>query len=307
MNIAKRELQVVLFLIGILFLLAGCYKNVNQKTADEKTKITASVIEYTRENCRLSNESDCRPIEIRKGEAENEEINNTGEAAIVGEISNSTINLSEETPLLYCQEGWKCVEKNYKAYQYANCSWISIEYCVYGCKNGACKPPPICKPSSLKCDKDNLAVCNEDGSEWKLNQSCDYQCSDGACVGKNETVQINTTTQNNFLSDNCISVLNFNYAPAGNNLSQEYFTLKNSCSYQIDLSGWTAKDNSTHIYTFPSFNLANAVQVTVVTGPGSNNASTLYWGRGSAVWNNNGDTLYLNASNGASVLIYSYP
>ncbi len=223
---AKKEMNRILLLVGILFLLGGCRMNLNQNNTNEKTEITASVIEYTRENCRLSNESDCRPIEIRKGEAENEEINNTGEAAIVGEISNSTINLSEEISLSDCQEGWKCVEVKYRAYQLSNCSWTSVEYCVYGCKNGACKPSPICKPSSLKCDKDNLAVCNEDGSEWKLNQSCDYQCSDGACIGKNETMQINTTNSN-FLSDNCIGVLNFNYAPAGNNLSQEYFTLKN--------------------------------------------------------------------------------
>ena len=101
--------------------------------------------------------------------------------------------------------------------------------------------------------------------------------------------------------------MNFSYAPAGNNLSNEFFTLKNSCSYQIDMSGWTAKDNSTHVFTFSVFNLDAGSQISVVTSSGINNSATLYWGRSSAVWNNNGDTLYLNTSNGTSVLIYSYP
>ena len=115
-----------------------------------------------------------------------------------------------------------------------------------------------------------------------------------------ENTQTNTT-QNEFISDNCISL--FNYNLTGIAQTDEYFTLKNSCSYAIDLNGWTASDDANHLYTFPSFNLASDGSVTVVTGAGANSQTTLYWGRGSAVWNNNGDTLYLNASNGASVLI----
>jgi hypothetical protein len=40
---------------------------------------------------------------------------------------------------------------------------------------------------------------------------------------------------------------------------------------------------------------------------GSNTATELYWGRSyGAVWNNDGDTLYLRDSNGNLVLSYSY-
>lgn len=320
-NEYKKYAYLYLLIIFIL-LVIGCSKNTN-KNANEQT-ITGSVVENSQENCRLSNESDCRPIEIRRGEQENEEADNAQETANVEKNINKTINLSKEIVLSNCTESWKCVETNYRAYQYSNCSWISIEHCIYGCKNDTCNPPPICKPNSLKCNNDLLMKCSKDGSEWQDNESCDYHCENGICIGKNETItnatnlnnatnstnvvnSTNTTQVNNFISDNCINVLNFNYAPAGNNLSEEYFTLKNSCSYQIDMSGWTAKDNSTHVYTFPSFNLGNAAQVTIITGSGSNNPTTLYWGSGIAIWNNGGDTLYLNTSNGTSVLIYSYP
>lgn len=303
---AKKEVNMILLLIGILFLLGGCSTNINQNNIDGKPEITASVIEDTKENCRLTNESDCRPIEIRRGEGENEETNNTEEAASAGGPSNKTINLSEKILLSDCREGWKCVEKNYRAYQYTNCSWISIEYCIYGCKNGTCKPSPICKSNSLKCDNDNVVKCNEDGSEWEKNESCDYKCENGICIGKTNTTTQNVTQpqppQNNYIKDKCVNVSRYNLT--GINATDEYFTLNNSCPYQIDMSGWTAGDNvKNHTYTFPSFNLVSNGDVTIVTGAGSDSSKTLYWGKNIAVWNNGGDTLYLNASNGTSVLI----
>ena len=292
----------------LILLVTDCSKNANNTDANQDgSAITGNAVDEAPENCRLSNESDCRPIEIRRGEQENEEANKTQENA------KKTINISEESLLLNCEPGWKCVEKKYRAYQYSNCSWVSIEFCVYGCNESICRAAPICKLNSFKCNNDMLMKCSEEGYEWKANESCDYRCENGICIGKNETAQTNatnstnTTQGHNFITDNCMSVLNFNYAPAGNNLSNEYFALKNSCSYQIDMSSWTAKDNSTHVYTFPSFNLGDASQVTIVTGSGINNATTLYWGSGIAIWNNNGDTLYLNTSNGTSVLVYSYP
>ena len=315
MNLAKKEIKIILLVAGILLLLIGCSKNTNQKNAGENSGITASVIEVSKENCRLSNESDCSPIEMRRGEPEKEGANFSENK------TEKKADIPEEFLNLNCTESWKCVESRHRAYQFSNCSWISIEYCIYGCNDGACKPVPVCRPNSLKCDKDNLLVCDSDGYDWKLNESCDYHCENGVCISKNLTINniTNSTNQTNstnsttdihghdLILDNCMRVLNFNYAPAGNNLSDEYFTLKNSCSYQIDMSGWTAKDNAEHAYTFPSFNLGNAAKVSVVTGSGIDNSTALYWGRSSAVWNNNVDTLYLNTSNGTSVLIYSYP
>lgn len=316
----KKEKFRLLFVIGILFLLVGCSKSLSQKNI-EASEITASVIEDSRESCRLGNESDCSPIEIRRGETENQQNSSVQETANFAKAPNTTAALPlENINLLNCQEGRKCVEKNYRAYQFSNCTWISIEYCIYGCKDGECMPAPICKLKSFKCDKDNLMICL-DGYGWGMNQSCDYKCESGQCINAtpaNSTNSVNNTNSsassnstnatqpNDFISDNCISVINFDY-DTGNNEGNESFTLKNSCSYTIDMSSWTAKDNSNHVYTFPIFVLGDAAQVSILTGFGTDNSTTLHWGRGSPVWNNAADTLYLNISNGTSVLVYSYP
>ncbi len=113
----------------------------------------------------------------------------------------------------------------------------------------------------------------------------------------------------NYIVDKCFNIINFHYNAAGNdnyNLNDEYFTLKNSCSYLIDLTGWTIKDEATHIYKFNNFNLGANVQVTIYTGSGQDTSTELYWGKTSAVWNNDGDTLFLRDKNGNFVLEEKY-
>ena len=297
----------------VLFLI-GCSQNQGDAGQDE---ITGSVIEEPSETCRFSDQSDCSPIEITRVEPTEEE--ETGDEISVAESINITDKPEENTTIqnitnlaLACEAGWKCIEGRYIAYQEANCSWHSLERCIHGCNENEsiCRTGPICKVKSLKCENDNLMICGEEGYKWLLNESCENECENNACIAStalnltsNNTANnaTNGTIQNDFIADNCISVLKYNLT--GVNLTDEYFTLKNSCSYSIGLGGWTAKDDANHVYTFPSFNLVNNWEVTVITGTGSNNPTTLYWGRGSAVWNNGGDTLYLNASNGTSVLI----
>ena len=310
----------------LVLFLAGCSKGTNQNNIDEKPEITASVIEDSKENCRFDNESDCRLIEIKRGEPENGVTNSTQETTNVEETSNNTINLSEEKfILLNCTEGWKCVEKNYRAYQYTNCSWISIEFCVYGCKDDICKPAPICKRNSLKCDNDNVLKCNDDGDGWVLNESCDYKCQNGICIGKNQTIQTNTTnlnntntssnnsTQANICDNNCISITNFHYNAGDdcNNLNNEYVIFKNNCSYSCDLSNWNVSDASSHSYLFPSFTLDSQATFTLYTGNGTDTTTQLYWKSKytpcPAIWNNNGDTLYLRNASRDMILQYSYP
>ena len=86
----KRHIYMPI-LIFLILLAVGCSKGTNQNNTDAKTEITGSVIEDSKENCRLNNESDCRPIEIRRGEQENEEANNTQETANIGNNSKKTI------------------------------------------------------------------------------------------------------------------------------------------------------------------------------------------------------------------------
>ena len=311
MGFTKKNSNVILLLTALLFLLIACSKNINENDTDGN-EVTSSVIEDAKENCRFANESDCRPIEITRVEQTEEEASEEISAAESFNITDKpeyNITLQNLTSLsLACEAGWKCIEGRYIAYQEANCSWHSLERCIHGCNENEsiCRTGPICKVKSLKCENDNLMICGEEGYKWLLNKSCNKDCENNICT---EDLPINAT-QNDFISDNCLSVLNFNYAPAGNNLSQEHFTLKNSCSYSVDISGWTARDNATtlHIFTFPVFNLQVNAELSVHTGNGTNTSTDLYFRKKSPVWNDDGgDTLYLNTSNGTSVLICPYP
>lgn len=73
------------------------------------------------------------------------------------------------------------------------------------------------------------------------------------------------------------------------------------------MDGWNIKDETaSHIYTLPSFTFQSETTFTLYSGTGSNTNSALYWGRTAgdyaAIWNNDGDTLFLRDSNGNLVL-----
>lgn len=120
----------------------------------------------------------------------------------------------------------------------------------------------------------------------------------------------------NYIKDKCLSVQLLHYDAAGNdnyNLNDEYVEIKNNCNYDIGMVGWTIKDTTSradHIYTFPSFTLNQSAAVTLYTGQGANTATDLYWGRAmgnyAAIWNNDGDTLYMRDAQGNLVLVYAY-
>lgn len=111
----------------------------------------------------------------------------------------------------------------------------------------------------------------------------------------------------------CIVVSYFHYDAQGNdnypeNLNDEYVVLKNTCSYSIDMTNWRVTDSGAkHTYTFPSFTLAGGSTMTLHSGQGTNTKSDLYWGRSyGAVWNNDGDALYLYDATGSLVLRKGY-
>ena len=112
----------------------------------------------------------------------------------------------------------------------------------------------------------------------------------------------------------CIGIYYFHWNAEGddcNNINDEYVVFSNSCPYSISLSGWTVKDEATHIYTFHDYTLAAMSTITLYTSSGTDTSTELYWGSSgktcNAVWNNDGDTLYLRDDEGKLVLSYSYP
>jgi len=121
-------------------------------------------------------------------------------------------------------------------------------------------------------------------------------------------------TSENVCDNRCIGISYFKWNAEGSdcdNLNGEYVTFVNTCSYSCDLTSWTVKDESSrNPYVFPSFILESEKTVTLYTGCGTNTKAQLYRCSSgyscNAIWNNDGDTLYLRNSNGELVLNYPY-
>jgi hypothetical protein len=86
----------------------------------------------------------------------------------------------------------------------------------------------------------------------------------------------------------------------------EYVLLQNFGGAVQELTGWTLRDLAGRTFTFPIFTLPVGGTVIVWTKSGTNTATDLYWGSGTAIWNNSGDTAYLRDASGNLVSTYSY-
>ena len=92
-----------------------------------------------------------------------------------------------------------------------------------------------------------------------------------------------------------------------NNLNDEYIVFENTGSENLDLSGWTVADAADHEYTIPSNTVLGAGEtITLHTGEGTSTDTDLYWGSGSAIWNNGGDTITVTNDQGKPVIEEDY-
>lgn len=93
----------------------------------------------------------------------------------------------------------------------------------------------------------------------------------------------------------------------GENLNDEYVVFENTGTETLDLSGWTVADEADHVYTIPDgFTVAPGETVTLYTGSGTATDNELYWGSGSPIWNNDGDTVIVTTNEGDNVLKETY-
>jgi len=90
------------------------------------------------------------------------------------------------------------------------------------------------------------------------------------------------------------------------NLNEEYVCFENRGSRAANMSGWHVRDEMSALYIFPAFSLAPGARVRLRSGHGSDTPTDLYWGRGQAVWNNDGDTVYLYDTAWNLIDRYSY-
>ncbi|MAU01161.1 MAG: hypothetical protein CL608_28795 [Anaerolineaceae bacterium] len=86
------------------------------------------------------------------------------------------------------------------------------------------------------------------------------------------------------------------YDPSGDDVAGEYVTITNQGATAENMTGWVLSDVASTAYVFPSFSLAPSASVRVWTKSGTDSVTDLYWGRGSAIWNNTGDTATLRNS-----------
>ncbi|WP_254820846.1 lamin tail domain-containing protein [Haloglomus halophilum] len=91
------------------------------------------------------------------------------------------------------------------------------------------------------------------------------------------------------------------------NLNDEYIVLENTGGEPFDLSGWTVQDEAGATYTVPDGTTLDAgATITLHTGSGTDTETDLYWGSGSPIWNNGGDTVIITNADGDEVLRESY-
>ena len=67
------------------------------------------------------------------------------------------------------------------------------------------------------------------------------------------------------------------------------------------MTGWTVKDESTHIYEFQELVLSPGQSVSLRSGEGTDSLINVYWHDDSSVWNNDGDVCFLRDGNGLLV------
>lgn len=113
-------------------------------------------------------------------------------------------------------------------------------------------------------------------------------------------------------SDADLAVLELRFDADGNdneNLNDEWISIVNQGDEPLDLTGWGIRDeSSTNRFRFPAgLTVEPGATVTIHTGCGQSSGSMQYWcSKGSAVWNNDGDTAFLIDPGGNTHFSYTY-
>jgi hypothetical protein len=91
------------------------------------------------------------------------------------------------------------------------------------------------------------------------------------------------------------------------NKNEEYVCIANNGSGAVDFSGWSMNDQYGWTYQFPAYILEADSTVKIRTGCGDDSQLDLYWCKDeTAVWNNDGDCVYLLNNEGELITEYCY-
>jgi Domain of unknown function (DUF1929) len=103
-----------------------------------------------------------------------------------------------------------------------------------------------------------------------------------------------------------VQVTNILFNPPGPDLMSERLVIENQTAMNVNVTNWTIEDLKNHVFTFPQFLLATGAQVQLWTKGGVSDANNLYWGSGSPIWNNTGDTAILRNAQRVEISRYSF-
>jgi len=91
------------------------------------------------------------------------------------------------------------------------------------------------------------------------------------------------------------------------NKNEEYVCIANRGLGTVELIGWSIRDEYGWTYKFPAFILEGTSILQLFTGCGIDSSEELYWCKDeTAVWNNDGDCVYLQDSEGIEAGKYCY-
>lgn len=107
-----------------------------------------------------------------------------------------------------------------------------------------------------------------------------------------------------------MSIVEVRYNPPGpddEHLNDEYVTIANEGDVDIDLAGWTLRDESSqNRFVLGTITLEPGDRVTVRTGCGTNRPDTVHWCADRSIWSNTGDTVMLQDTHGNVVDRWTY-
>ena len=112
-------------------------------------------------------------------------------------------------------------------------------------------------------------------------------------------------------SDVIFRRINIDPPGSASELSDEAAYIHNLGPDDVELTGWTLRDEMDHpgagfFFIFPAFTLRSGGTVAVHTGAGADDARNLYWNRDHPVWNNDGDAAILLDAEGNRIAELSW-
>jgi hypothetical protein len=64
----------------------------------------------------------------------------------------------------------------------ANSNWTQTQICAQACMAGACTANATCTAGAVRCNNNDVEICNSSGSAWLYHQSCNVGCNGGLCT-----------------------------------------------------------------------------------------------------------------------------